>query len=106
MKILNSTSALVVAATLALTAGSASADICSVPSSTYPTIQSAVDDPICSTINVAPGVYPENVSINRSLTLNGAQAGQPVAGRTSGGPSESTVNGANPTGTQPVFLVN
>jgi hypothetical protein len=106
MKILHSTPALIIAATFAFTAVSASADTCAVPSASYPTIQSAVDDSTCSTINVAPGVYPENVSISRSLTLNGAQVGQPVAGRTSGGPNESTVVGANPTGTQPVFLVD
>src|SRR3954470_6698324 len=71
---------------------------CSVPSAGYPTIQSAVDDATCSTINVAPGVYPENISIPRAVTLNGAQAGQPVAGRTSGGATESIVTGANPAG--------
>lgn len=78
---------------------------CSVPSPTYPTIQSAVDDPACTTIDVAPGVYSENVTISRSLTLNGAQTAQPVAGRTSGGPAESTVVGANPNGS-PVFLID
>ncbi|MEY2528894.1 MAG: large repetitive protein [Verrucomicrobiota bacterium] len=82
------------------------ASTCSVPSAGYPTIQAAVDDTTCSTINVAPGVYAENVSVSRAVTLNGAQAGQPVASRTSGGPSESTVIGANPAGPSPVFLVN
>jgi hypothetical protein len=91
---------------LLVTAGVASAAICSVPSSGYPTIQAAIDDPTCSTINVAPGVYPENVVIPRTVVLNGAQATQPVAGRTSGGPGESTVVGANPAGSQAVFTVN
>jgi hypothetical protein len=106
MKLLNWKSPLVIAAVLAATAMSASAATCAVPSAGYPTIQAAADDPTCSTINVAPGIYPENVSITRSLTLNGAQAGQPVAGRTSGGLNESTVVAANPTGSQPVFLID
>ena len=65
---------------------------CTVPGS-HATIQLAVSDLSCSTINVAPGVYTENVTISRSLTLNGAQAANPVAGRTFPSASESTVNG-------------
>jgi hypothetical protein len=87
-------------------AGSLSAATCSVPTLAYPTIQSAVDDPVCTTINVAPGLYPENVTIPRSLTLNGAQAGQTVAARIAGGPAESILQGANPTGSAPVILIN
>ena len=67
--------------------------VCAVPSGSYPTIQSAASDVTCSTINVAPGVYNENVTISRSLTLNGAQAGNAFGGRTFAGPGESTVNG-------------
>lgn len=78
---------------------------CSVPSGTYPTIQSAASDPSCSTINVAPGNYPENVLVLYSTTINGAQAGQPVAGRVSGGPSESTVTGAGPSVSTPTFTI-
>ncbi len=67
--------------------------ICYVPMD-YPMIQLAVNASGCSTINVAPGVYPENVMIPRSLTLNGAQAGNPVAGRTFAAPLvESTITG-------------
>ncbi len=51
------------------------ATACSVPSLAYPTIQSAVNDPNCNPINVAAGTYAEQVSINRTVTLNGAQAG-------------------------------
>lgn len=91
---------------LLVTGGAAMAATCSVPTSGYPTIQAAVDDPTCSTINVAPGVYAENVSVPRAVTLNGANSGQPVAGRTSGGPSESIVTGANPAGPSSVFLIN
>jgi hypothetical protein len=98
--------ALLVAAALTLHVSTIWAATCSVPSLAYPTIQSAVDDPVCSTINVAPGVYAENVTINRSLTLNGAQAGQTVTTRISGGPAESTLQGANPTGSVPVIVIN
>jgi len=45
---------------------------CSVPSVAYPTIQSAVNDPSCAVINVLPGIYAENVTISRQLTLSGA----------------------------------
>lgn len=68
--------------------------VCSVgPSGDYSTIQAAVNDPGCSTINVAPGVYAENVVIDHSLTLNGAQAGNAVSSRTPEGAAESTVSG-------------
>ncbi|HEX8076267.1 MAG TPA: hypothetical protein VF511_00520, partial [Chthoniobacterales bacterium] len=84
---------------------SARANTCSVPSSGYPTIQSAVDDSTCTIVNVAPGLYPENISISRAVTLNGAQTGQPVAGRISGSPAESILQGVNPTGSAPVILI-
>jgi hypothetical protein len=66
---------------------------CSVPSGTYPDIQSAATDPSCATINVAPGLYNENVTVTHSCEINGAQANTPVSARTSGGPAESTVYG-------------
>ncbi|HKP92440.1 MAG TPA: hypothetical protein VJS88_00980, partial [Chthoniobacterales bacterium] len=97
---------LLIGAILAAQSAAALAAVCSVPSAGYPTIQAAVDDPTCTTITVAPGIYSENVSIPRSLTLNGAQAGQPTANRISGGPAESTVIGADPTGAQAVFRIN
>jgi hypothetical protein len=97
---------LLLTATLLIMAATAGAATCSVPSLSYPTIQSAVDDSACGTINVAPGVYNENLSIQRPLTLNGAQAGQLVAGRTPGGITESTLRGANPTGSMPVIAIN
>lgn len=106
MKIIHRKTALLIAGALTFHAYTTWAATCSVPSLAYPTIQSAVDDSTCTTINVAPGVYTENVSISRSLTLNGAQAGQPAAARISGGPAESTLQGANPTGSMPVILIN
>jgi hypothetical protein len=63
---------------------------CSVPSG-YPTIQAAVNVVTCTTIRVAPGTYAENVSITRSLTLNGARAGQDARARHGSG--ESIING-------------
>ena len=51
---------------------------CNVPAE-YATIQSAVNDPGCATILVAAGTYPElapgPLTINRTLTLLGAQNG-------------------------------
>jgi hypothetical protein len=81
------------AAVFTVGAGTAQAAPCSVPSGSHPTIQSAVSDPGCDPINVDPGAYAENVTILRPLTLNGAQAGNPFAGRTFGAPFESTVTG-------------
>jgi len=80
-------------AVLAVHAGTAQAAPCTVPSGSHPTIQSAVGDPACDPINVNPGAYAENVTISRPLTLNGAQAGNPFAGRMFGPPFESTVAG-------------
>lgn len=65
---------------------------CNVPAD-YAIIQLAVDDVGCSTIKVASGTYPENVTIARNLTLKGAKAGVNVNGRTAAGPNESTVSG-------------
>src|SRR5438093_12066279 len=47
------------------------------------TIQFAVNKAVSGdTISVAAGGYLENVVINKILTVNGAQPGNPVAGRT------------------------
>jgi parallel beta helix pectate lyase-like protein len=64
--------------------------VCSVPSR-YSTIQAAVDDAGCRTIRVAPGAYAESVTVRRSLTLQGAQAGQDARSRRGG--RESVVSG-------------
>src|SRR5438046_592937 len=71
----------------------AEAATCNVPTVSHPTIQSAVSDPSCDPIIVAMGAYTENVTISRSLTLEGAQAGNPVAGRIFASPAESTISG-------------
>ena len=98
--------ALATALTVACAAGLQAAT-CNVPSGAYPTIQTAASDPSCNVIDVAPGTYNENVTVAfANTTINGAQAGVPVAGRTSGGPNESTVNGAAAIGAVPVFAIH
>jgi hypothetical protein len=76
---------------------------CSVPSGTYPTIQSAASDSACTEIDVAAGPYSENVVINYPTTIKGAQAGVDARGRVG---VESTVSGANPIGANPVFEIS
>jgi predicted outer membrane repeat protein len=54
---------------------------CNVPSGgtyIYPTIQAAVNDAGCATINVAAGAYYENVTIGRAVTINGAGASSTI----------------------------
>jgi nitrous oxidase accessory protein NosD len=67
----------------------ASAAPCHVPSSAYPTIQAAVNDPSsppCATINVAAGTYIEGVVIQRDVTIRGeGQESTIVDGNQSGG---------------------
>ena len=82
---------------LMFTGRMAEAAPCTVPSIPHPTIQAAVNDPVCNPINVAPGVYLENVTIPRSVTLRGAQAGNHFSGRTFVSPAESTVAALLPT---------
>jgi len=73
--------ALVAGGLFAVSAAPASAagPTCTVPGD-YPTIQMAVNDPGCNVIIVAAGTYNEQVTINRSLTLQGAQAGVDARG--------------------------
>src|SRR5437016_12073183 len=55
------------ATVLTLGGGTAQAAVpCSVPTLAHPSIQSAVTDMSCNPINVAPGGYFENVTINRT----------------------------------------
>lgn len=53
-------------------APSARAVDCNVPSGSYATIQSAINDNACDTIIVAAGTFTENLSITRNVTINGA----------------------------------
>src|SRR5437870_3917950 len=65
----------IVALACALAARGASvvraATVCQVPSTAYPTIQSAANDTACTTISVAAAAHTENVTINRSVTIRG-----------------------------------
>ena len=73
-----------------LTVGNASSLPCT---GTFPTIQSAIiaANP-GDTISVCPGTYNESVTIDRTLTLLGAQNG--VDARTRSGANESIINAA------------
>jgi predicted outer membrane repeat protein len=54
---------------------------CNVPNGgtyNHPTIQAAVNDTGCATINVAAGWYQENVKIGRAVTINGAGASSTI----------------------------
>ena len=78
----------------ALGPSSALAATCVVgPTGTHATIQSAVNDVSCTVINVQPGAYAENVNVHRTVTINGAQAGNAVGTRTFAATGESTVTG-------------
>lgn len=43
------------------------------------------------TLNVLAGTYSESVSVNKALTVRGAQSGAAVSGRTAGGAAESVI---------------
>lgn len=68
--------------------------LCRVPAD-YPTIQAAINDPGCATVRVAPGTYNENLTINRSVKIRGAEAGDSVVSRTFGAATESIVTGSS-----------
>ncbi len=73
---------------------------CNVPTD-YATIQGAVNDAGCTTINVAAGTYTEHVTVNRSVVLNGANMG--TLGSSTSRVPESIVDG---TDTDAAFIVN
>ena len=55
-------------------AAAASADVCTVPSASHPTIQAAVDDAYCTEIVLAAHTFVESVAMGRDLTLRGASS--------------------------------
>lgn len=71
---------------------SAAGPTCAVPSEAYPSIQAAVDDATCATVNVAAGTYAEHVSVARAVVLNGANAGVSATASRS---AESIVDGTD-----------
>jgi len=74
----------------------------------YPTIQAAVDAAAPgATVNVDAGSYPELVTINKPLTLRGAQAGVDARGNIRQADNETIVNGT-PFGTarSSAFYIN
>ena len=77
----------------------ASAARCRVPSSAYPTIQAAVDNATCATINVAAGTYHENVVINHDVTIRGEESEESEEGEG----QESTIVDGSGSGT--VFTI-
>lgn len=60
--------------------GLAAAAPCAVPDRRHPTIQSAVNDTACSEVNIAAGVYSEQITLNRTggITIRGAGAGRTI----------------------------
>ncbi len=58
----------------------AAGPVCTVGASgaTYTTIQAAVNDTGCATINVAAGTYTENLKIGRNVAINGATNGSTI----------------------------
>jgi hypothetical protein len=67
-------------ATLAAALGAAlappaGAAICAVPAPSHPTIGAALRDGTCTTVELAAGSYPENVTVERDVVLQGAGSG-------------------------------
>jgi len=84
MKLLKTLSASAgLAVVLAIGGGTTWAATCTVPG-THATIQAAVDDLTCDTIEVDPGIYNESVTIARALTLVGPNSG--ISGQAARGP--------------------
>jgi hypothetical protein len=103
-KLKNTCVVALVTALLTLGATATQAAVCTVPGD-HPTIQSAATDGTCATINVAAGVYNENVTVTHSCEINGAQAGNAFSGRISGNPAESTVNSTSTVGSSATFTI-
>lgn len=73
-KLKTTSAAILAAALVTISATAAHAATCTVPG-THATIQAAVDDLTCDTIEVDPGTYNESVTIARALTLVGPNSG-------------------------------
>lgn len=71
----------------------AAGPVCTVGASgaIYTTIQAAVNDTSCFTINVAAGTYREHLTIVRDVTINGAGAGATIVERNTSIPNCCTI---------------
>jgi pectin methylesterase-like acyl-CoA thioesterase len=67
-------------------AGTRANNTCDVPGQ-YATIQAAVDDAACETIGLGAGTFYENVTISRTVTLQGQGVDQTFVDGSSGWPS-------------------
>jgi hypothetical protein len=90
-----------VSATLVLAKGIAAPAIptstCSVPDITYPTLQDALSNVTCTTIQVITGTYPANLVITRSVIIQGQAANLVRIQGNGAGPVISTAPGTNVT---------
>ena len=59
----------------AFASSSATVGLCAGPGNHYTTIQTAVNAPGVTTVEVCPGTYPEQVTITQNLTLKGIASG-------------------------------
>ncbi len=88
--------ALALANFVAVSANAATFFVGACGSPTFPTIQAAVTAvPAGSTVDVCPGLYPEQVTINQRLTLQGVKSGtlnQAVVTAPAGGIVANTVS--------------
>ncbi len=83
--------------------GMASLTSCNAATPTHTTIQAGVDAAAAGdTVKVCPGIYTENVTVNKALTLNGPKAG--VNGtRVVNAANEAIVHASDPN--LPIFLL-
>lgn len=58
-----------------LGAQGAAAALCPVPTNPHPTLDAAVRDVACTTIQLAAGTYSENVVVTRDVAIEGAGSG-------------------------------
>jgi hypothetical protein len=75
-------------------AGTARAQTCTVPGA-RPTVQQAVDDPSCTTIQLAKQTFAESVLVQRSLILAGAGVASTIAGQLSAAGADVVVAVSN-----------
>ncbi|MBO6575652.1 MAG: T9SS type A sorting domain-containing protein [Rhodothermales bacterium] len=74
------------------TSGSDAANDCTTSGSPCLTIVHALDQANSGdTIDIGPGTYPESLSLEKSITLQCAQNGTDVSGRTAGGGGETVI---------------